>query len=127
MMMMFMAVIIGIYAVQFFYLNFTIQGLNRAVISTPIELFYQDIEAVSGEGKFSVSEIEEHLDEYYEKALGKYVKSYQVEYYFYEPSDHSMCVERYCEALEVTIDAPLILTYTYHRVMYYELYRSTNG
>ena len=122
-----MAAIIGLFAVQFFYLNFTIQGLNRAVISTPIELFYQDIESVSGHGKFTVSEIEDHLNEYYQKSLGKYVKSYEIEYYFYEPSDHSMCIEKYCEAVEVTIDAPLILTYNYHRVMYYELYRSSNG
>ena len=126
-MMIFLAAIIGIYSVQFFYLNFTIQGLNRAVISTPIELFYQDIKTVSGEGKFTTEQIREHLDDYYSKSLGKYVKNYEVDYYFYVISDHSMCVEQYCNAVEITVDADLILTYKYHRVMYYELYRSKNG
>ena len=127
MMIMFLAAIIAVFSVQFFYLSVTIQGLNRAVISTPIELFYQDAVPVGNRAMWTVDDIIEHLDSYYDKALSKYVKNYEVEYYFYDQYDHSMCVDEYCTAVEISVDADLILTYKYHRVMYYELYRSKNG
>ena len=124
MMIIFIAALMGVFSLQFFYLNWTIQGLNRSIISTPIELFYQDIIPSGGEAKFTVKEIEEHLDEYYQKSLSKYVQEYEVNYYFYNKIDESICVEDYCDALEVSVDAKLLVTYNYHRVMYYELRRN---
>ena len=127
MIMIFIAALIGVFSLQYFYINWTIQGLNRAVVSTPIEFFYQDIESSEKIAKWFTDEMEEHLNEYYDKALSKYVKDYEVGYYFYDQYDKSMCVERYCTAVEISVDAKVSLTYNYHRVMYYELYRGKNG
>ena len=123
MIIMFIAVIIGLFSLQLFSLNFKIQGLNRAVICTPIELMFQDVTTLGGESKLSVDVIMDHLDEYYSKALTRYVNEYDVSYYFYNKSDYSMCLDSYCDGVEITVDAVVTLTYTYHRVMYYELSR----
>lgn len=127
MILIFIAALIGMFSLQYFYINFTIQGLNRAVISTPIELFYQDIDPSEKIAKWNVEEMETTLNSYYDKTLSKYVKNYEVNYYFYDQYDKSMCVERYCTAVEISVDADVSVTYKYHRVMYYELYRSQNG
>lgn len=127
MIIVFIAALVGIFSLQYFYLNLTIQGLNRAVVSTPIELFYQDIDSTGVIAKWTTEDIENHLNEYYDKALRKYTNNYEVDYYFYDQYDGSMCVEKYCTAVEISVDAKLTLTYKYHRVMYYELYRSVNG
>ena len=74
---MFIALIIGIFSLQYFVLNFRIQGINRAVIFTPVELFFQDVYSSEGGAKFTVDEIEIHLNEYYQKALSKYVDEYE--------------------------------------------------
>ena len=121
------AALIGIFSLHYFCINLTIQGLNRAVISTPIELFYQDIESSGSIAKWTTLDVMMHLNEYYKKTLTKYVDDYTVSYYFYDQYDKSMCVEQYCTAVEIGVDAKLTLTYKYHRVMYYELYRSKNG
>ena len=121
MIIMFIAVIFGLFSLQYFSLNFKIQGLNRAVISTPIELLFQDIHSVENGSKFTVEDIKNHLDDYYSKSLTKYVKDYEVTYYFYSTEDYSMCLDDYCDGVEISVDAFVSLTYTYHRVMYYEL------
>lgn len=121
MIIMFIALIIGIFSLQYFVLNFRIQGINRAVISTPVELFFQDVYSSDGGAKFTVDEIEIHLNEYYQKALSKYVDEYDISYYFYNKSDYSMCLDEYCDGVEISVDCDLYLTYKYHRVMYYEL------
>ena len=127
MIILFIAVIIGIFSLQYFSLNFKIQGLNRAVISTPIELFYQDVLDDNNEAKFYTEELENHLNSYYQKSLTKYVKEYEVSYYFYNKEDGSLCLDMYCDGIEITVDAVIDITYTYHRVMYYELYGRSHG
>ena len=71
--------------------------------------------------RFTTNDIESHLIEYYDKTLTRYVKDYDITFYFYNREDESICTSNYCDGVEVTIDAKLLLTYNYHRVMFYEL------
>ena len=121
MIIIFISALIGIFSLQLFVINFKIQGLNRAVICTPIEIFYRDVYANDLEANFTVEQIEEHLREYYDVALKKYVDDYEVNFYFYNKEDYSMCLDSYCDGVEISVDAELNLSYKYHRVMYYEL------
>lgn len=121
MIYMFLAAIFGMFSLQFFCLNFSIQGLNRAIISTPISYLIESIQEVDGDAKFLVDKTEENLLAYYDKTLTKYVKDYDIEIYFYNTNDNSMCLTSYCDGLEIRVDATILLTYQYHRVMYYEL------
>ena len=121
MIYMLLAAVFGMFAFQFFTLNYSIQGLNRAVVYTPIELMAMDVSNDSGEISFTIEDIEHHLRDYYEKSVSRYVKDYEVDFYFYNQEDDSICLSNYCDAVEIKIDATLILSYKYHRVMYYEL------
>ena len=61
------------------------------------------------------------LDDYYELSVGKYTNDYDIDYYFYNKEDDSMCVDSYCNAVEITVTARLELGYEYKRIMFYEL------
>ena len=121
MIYMLLAAVFAMFSFQFFILNFSIQGLNRAVVYTPIELLTIDVTNRSDEVLFNVDDIEEHVLSYYENTLPRYTKNYEVSFYFYNADDNSMCLSKYCDAVEITVDADLILSYKYHRVMYYML------
>ena len=121
MIYIFLAAIFAMFSFQFFSLNFSIQGLNRAIIYTPIELMMMDVSNNDNKVRFTTNDIESHLIEYYDKTLTRYVKDYDITFYFYNREDESICTSNYCDGVEVTIDAKLLLTYNYHRVMFYEL------
>ena len=121
MIIAFFSAILLVFSLQFFTLNFSIQGLNRAVIYAPIELFYPQIEERNNTGVIEIENFETEMMKYYNRALKKYVDEYDVSFYYYNPSDQSMCIDKYCKAVEVTVNADLILNYKYHRVMYYEI------
>lgn len=121
MIYIFIAAVFAMFSFQFFTLNFSIQGLNRAIIYTPIELMMMDVSNNDSHVSFTTSDIENHLIEYYDKTLTRYVKDYDIEFYFYNRNDESICTSTYCDSVEITIDAKILLTYNYHRVMFYEL------
>ena len=121
MIYIFLAAIFAMFSFQFFSLNFSIQGLNRAIIYTPIELMMMDVSSDGSKVSFTTDDTEEHLIEYYDKTLSRYVDSYDISFYFYNRIDESICTSNYCDGVEITIDAKLLLTYNYHRVMFYEL------
>ena len=116
-----LAAIFGMLSVQFFALNFSIQGLNRAVIYTPVEILSNYVNLYDDDPSFTTDELMTHLDDYYQKHASRYCRDYEVEYYFYNTDDESMCLDEYCDAVEIRFSATLTLSYTYHRVMYYEL------
>lgn len=119
--------IIGAFSLQYFALNFSIQGLNRAIVYTPIELMYKSVIALGDRPHFVREDFEGLVLSYYQKSLTRYTKQYEVEFYYYNLEDQSMCLEDICDGVEITIDCKLNVTYNYHRVMYYEMKESHNG
>lgn len=127
MILAFLGAITLIFSLQFFTLNFSIQGLNRSVIYTPVELFYPEIISNNGVGVVEVKSFQKRMMEYYDHTLSKYSKSYEVKFYYYNPDNDAMCIRIYCRAVEITVNADLIMNYKYHRVMFYEIEGNLNG
>ena len=121
MILLFISAILVSFTGLLFSLNFSMQGLNRAVINTPIELLYRTISYEDEILKFEKDRVEEDLSHYYSKSLSRYCKDYSVDYYFYNKADGSMCLNNRCDAVEITVNCKLIMNYTFYRVMYYEL------
>ena len=69
MIYIFLAAIFAMFSFQFFTLNFAIQGLNRAIVYTPIELLMMDVSSDGNKVSFTTNEIESHMIEYYDKTL----------------------------------------------------------
>ena len=127
MILLFLSAILLVFSAQIFALNFSIQGLNRAIINTPIELMYRTVYIGSSDVQFDSKKFEIELLKYYDQTLSRYSKERTIDFYYYDLADGSMCLRNYCDAVEITIDCKLMMTYTFHRVMYYELRRNNNG
>lgn len=121
MILLFISAILVSFTGLLFSLNFSMQGLNRAVINTPIELLYRTVSYEDEILKFEKDRVEEDLSHYYNKSLSRYCKDYTVDYYFYNKADGSMCLNNRCDAVEITVNCKLIMNYIFYRVMYYEL------
>lgn len=127
MILMLVSPLIGLVSLQYFALNFSIQGLNRAILYTPIEIMYKGVASLGEKPLISRDDFEYILMSYFDHIIPRYSKEYTVDFYYYNLSNESMCLTDNCEGVEITIDCKLNITYQYHRVMYYELKESSNG
>ena len=127
MILMFLSTLIGLVSLQYFALNYSIQGLNRAILFTPIELMYKGVMPLGEKPLISRDDFEYIVLSYYDSIIPRYSKEYSVEFYYYNSIDQSMCLQDTCDGVEITIDCMLNVTYNYHRVMYYEMKEVSNG
>ncbi len=127
MILMLISPLIGLVSLQYFALNYSIQGLNRAILFTPIEIMYKGVASLGDKPRISRDDFEYIVLSYYDHIIPRYSKEYTVDFYYYNLSDQSMCLTDNCEGVEITINCKLNITYNYHRVMYYELKESSNG
>lgn len=127
MIVLLISMLIGVVSLQYFTLNYSIQGLNRAILYTPIELMYKSITTADDNPQFDRADFEYVVLDYYSRIIPRYSKHYIVDFYYYDLLDESMCLTNNCNGVEITIDCKLNVTYTYHRVMFYELRENNNG
>ena len=121
MIIMLFGAVFAVLLLQTFYFSYAIQGLNKTIIFTPIELMYGDVGINNMEASIDKKSVTDHLLHYYNKTIPRYCSDYTIDFYFYNKEDESICISDYCDALEVDINAKVALGYNYHRVMYYEL------
>lgn len=127
MIILLISTIIGLVSVQFFALNYSIQGLNRAIIYTPIEMMYKSVKMYGEMPYFNIDDFELIVTNYYSKILPRYTNEYTLDFYYYNVSDGSMCLTNECDGVEITIICKLNITYEYKRVMFYEMSKTNNG
>ena len=127
MIFLMISALIGLVSLQYFSLNYSIQGLNRAIVFTPIELMYKSVTMTNNSPQFNKEDFEAIVLSYYSHIIPRYTNEYDVDFYYYNSVDESMCLIDTCDAVEITIDCKLNITYTYHRVMYYEMSEANNG
>ena len=127
MIVLLLSTLIGLVSMQYFALNYSIQGLNRAIIFTPIEMMYKSVKMYGETPLFDRDDFETIVLDYYSKILPRYTDNYTVDFYYYYVSNESMCLTNDCDGVEITINCKLNATYEYNRVMYYEMTEATNG
>lgn len=131
MMIAFLVVVMALLSFQFFTVTTKINVLNRVVVNTPISLFEASIPLVSDEEEISLyfdkPLLEANLSDYYQHNLHRYVKRYTLSYYYYNQEDQSYCVDDLCNAVEVSITANVVFSFSYSRIMFYEIRSSHYG
>ena len=127
MILLILSSLIGLVSLEFFTLNYSIQGMNRAIINTPIEMMYKCIKMYGDSPLFQKDDFEMLVMSYYDGILPRYTKNYNVSFYYYNLIDGSMCLTNECDGVEITINCKLNVTYEYTRTMYYQLIEATNG
>lgn len=109
-------------------LAFQINGINRAIVSTPVTIFessiYHNVDEEEPRVLISKKIVTEKLEKYYRKEISKFTDDFTYEIYFYNKENDSMCVEDNCNAVEITFDASLMYNYQYHRIIHYEVYKT---
>jgi len=110
-----------------FSISFSYQGLNRAIINTPIESMFRTVEIENDGVYFDKTSFQNTMMRYYDNVIPRYAKEYNVEFYYFNLADGSMCISNFCTSVEISINCKLILNYEYSRTMTYSIRRTTNG
>ena len=122
MIISFMVVILSF---NFFMMSYQVNGVNRLVMNAPIALFETSLELLDiAEDKgpiFNKDILEENLTSYFDYSFPHYTDDYEVSFYYYNPSDHSVCLDEKCRAVEVKVSAAFIFMYRYEKTMFYEV------
>ena len=113
---------------NFFMMSYQINGINRLVMSAPMSLYETAInvfEIDEEKGPYFDKEIlEENITYYFTFHMPRYTENYQLDFYYYNPIDHSLDMNDEVKAVEVTLNANIILYYHYQKTMYYEIWRN---
>lgn len=109
-----------------FTLTYRLQTINRAIINTPIEIFETSIPLANVDEAnlyFDKSKLETNVLDYYSSTIGLLFKSYNVDFYYYNQNNQSICVSDYCNAVEITVSGNYFLSFNYERVVTYEIHK----
>lgn len=112
-------------------LAYQINGINRAVVSTPISIFessiLHNVEDENPDILFTRSLVKEKLERYYSYELSRFTNDFSYEIYFYNKNDESMCIKNECDAVEVSFYALLMFDYKYSRTLNFEVFKNDYG
>lgn len=112
-----------------FSVSFQVNNINRCVICFPISVLEKStrIDAATKIPYLSREETIYNITYYYDSEISKYSTDYDLEFYFYDATNNSYCVTNKCNAVQVTINAELMYSYKYERIMYYKITGVNNG
>lgn len=116
---------VAILSFNFFMMSYQINGINRLVYGAPMSLFetainLYDVDEVIGPC-FDKPTLVDNISSYFAYHMPRYTNEYSLSYYFYNIADHSLNMSENVQAVEVTINASIVLAYQYTRTMYYEI------
>ena len=123
------AMIIGFLIVllsfNIFMISYQVSGINRLVLGTPMSLFETAIIMYNIDEEkgpcFDKELLVENITYYFDYHMKRYTADYDLVFYYYNPIDHSLNLSQDVQAVEVTINASLMLDYQYHKTMFYEI------
>ena len=125
MISIFICLFIVVLSFNFFMVSYQINGINRLVTSAPLSLFETAIDLYDlNEEKdpaFDKQVLTDNLTSYFDYHIQRYTDDYELSLYYYKPSDHSLDMSDSPKAVEVTIDAQIVLNKRYQKSMFYEI------
>ena len=125
------ALLVMVMSFQCFTITYRLNGINRTLLEIPLSIFEiagplvqenNDI-VVYFDKDFLVSE----LTYYFDNKLPFYSSDYQLNYYFSTTGESSMCLEKYCTAIEINLDAEIIFLTRYKKTVRYEIREGKHG
>lgn len=128
MVTMIISFLVVVLSFNFFMMSYQINGINRLVMSAPISLYETainmfDIDEEEGPC-FDKELLEDNITSYFDFHMPRYTDNYELDFYYYIPTDHSLDMSDEPKAVEVTLEALTVLFYRYQKTMYYEIRRN---
>lgn len=119
------AFVIVVLSFNFFMMSYQINGIDRLVMGMPVALYETAINLFDINENigpvFDRETLEENITYYFNRSMDRYSDDYSLSFYYYNPEDHSMCLDENYRAVEVTLNAKIILYNTYEKTMFYEI------
>ena len=113
------SLVIAVMSLHLFTVTYRLNGINRSRYNIPISIFETSIPLLDyneGIGLYYDKELLlEKLTYYFKSSISGLCHSYDMDLYFYNQDDESICLSSYCNAVEVTINAKVIFFTEYHR------------
>ncbi len=103
----------------------SLNAINRAVMSIPIEIFENSVLIVNIESPSEISfdqvTLKNNLESYLYNAISRYTSSKpDVNCTFTNPDDQSICMT-YCQSVQVHVEATVMGMFDYDKTMYYSI------
>ena len=125
MIAMFISLFVVYLCFSFFMVSYQINGVNRLVTSAPLSLFETAIvlfEIDEEEGPYFDKKIlENNLTSFFVFHFPRYTDHYHVSLYYFNLSNRSLEMSNEPKAVEVTVEAELVLSKHYQKTMFYEI------
>ncbi len=113
------SITLAVLSFQFFTVTFQLTGINRTLYNVPISIFESSIPLAQEIDVpimyYSKEMLEDKLTSYFDKSLERYTTSYSVDFYYYNQEDESVCRSDYCDAVEITLNAKVMVAMTYQK------------
>ena len=127
MIIIFIALLFLLLSFSLFSFSFAVHGINRLVINAPRTIFeYCVVADDSGDPYYEQEEIKTRYKSYLDEQIYQYVNSYELSFRFYNPNTGGLCMEK-CDGVEVKITSDIAFSYSYSRVMFYEISEVNHG
>ena len=129
MICIFIALLVMVIGVNFFYVSYQVCGINRLFINPPIALIESSINLVSNTDEpnlyFNKELLRSNLTNYYEDKLEKlHVMSYFLNFTFVNPEEGSYCTSNECMGFKLKLTSELTFNYKYEREVYYKIQKN---
>ena len=119
MLILFIGLSLLIISFSSFTLGFQIITLNRVLTNTPLSIvetsIIQDPYIEEENVLFSKVQFEKRLNYYYEFELKNFKDRYNLDFYYFNQEDRSICMDDECSAVMVKFQANLFHDYHYER------------
>lgn len=110
-----------------FVSSYRVIGVNRTMLNIPREYFYLSVSLTKSDSSiyFQKDTLENYVLDYFKRNVTKFTKKYNVDFFYYNPEDLSICTSTKCLGVEITLKTDLAFSYHYERTMYYEIRKMT--
>lgn len=124
----FLSVLMSVLIFSIFSFEMKLTGLTRTILNSPKSIFETAIPLVTEDEEFDPyllkEDVKQKYNAYLDSTVYKYVKNYDVEYYFYNIDNQGTCDIRDCKGVEISFSSNINMFYTYHYKTYFEIKRN---
>ena len=113
------SIALAVLSLHFFTVTYRVNGINRTLYNIPIAIFESSIplaqETEEPKIYYDAGLLESKLTSYFDKSITKFCEKYTLSFYYFNQDDYSYCFKDKCDAIEITVNADVLLTFSYQK------------
>lgn len=125
------ALLVMVMSFQCFTITYRLNGINRTLMEIPLSIFEVAVPLAQENDEIVIYFDQEYLINeltyYFDNKLPFYTSNYDLNYYFSNTGETSMCIEGNCSAIEISLDAEVVFFTRYQKTARYEIREGRHG